>query len=58
MKESHILLVEDNEGDIILRLEAFQKVKTRYTSVWLETAEMLWIFFIKEVIIKMQRSQN
>lgn len=29
MKESHILLVEDNEGDIILTLEAFAESKNK-----------------------------
>lgn len=31
MKEAHILLVEDNEGDIVLTLDAFEecKIKTR-----------------------------
>lgn len=35
MKEVHILLVEDNEGDIILTLEAFEesKVKTKISVV-------------------------
>ena len=27
MKEVHILLVEDNEGDIVLTLEAFEESK-------------------------------
>jgi len=29
MKEAHILLVEDNEGDIILTLEAFEESKLK-----------------------------
>lgn len=35
MKEVHILLVEDNEGDIVLTLEAFEesKIKTRISVV-------------------------
>ena len=35
MKEVHILLVEDNEGDIVLTLDAFEesKIKTRISVV-------------------------
>jgi hypothetical protein len=35
MKPGHILLVEDNEGDILLTLEAFEecKVKTKISVV-------------------------
>lgn len=35
MKQAHLLLVEDNEGDIILTLDAFEesKVKTEISVV-------------------------
>lgn len=48
MKEVHILLVEDNEGDILLTLDAFEesKIKTRI-SVVRNGAEALDFLYLK-----------
>jgi CheY-like chemotaxis protein len=48
MKEIHILLIEDNEGDVILTLEALKegKVKNRVTVI--NNGWDAWLFLKKE----------
>ncbi len=56
MKEVHILLVEDNEGDIILTLDAFEesKVKTKI-SVVKNGQDALDFLYKKEVFSQAER---
>lgn len=56
MKEAHILLVEDNEGDIILTLEAFEESKLKtHISVVKNGQEALDFLFQRGEFVSAQK---
>ena len=57
MKILHVLLVKDNEGDIMLTLEAFIENKIKANKSVVRNGEKPLIFYLKEQRLLMLKSR-
>ena len=57
MKQAHILLVEDNEGDIILTLEAFDESRIKTDISVVKTVRKHSIFYYKKENLHLRKSR-
>ena len=58
MSEIHILLVEDNEGDVVLTLEALKKQNLRNKISVVRDGEQALDFLLGEAILSMKNCHN
>jgi hypothetical protein len=57
-KLAHILLVEDNEGDILLTLEAFEECKLKTEISIAKMVRRRLIFYTEEALLQKLKNQT